>query len=317
MATKHYDCIVVGSGHAGSSAALAAVEAGCTSVLILEKAPREWVGGNGYFTAGAHRTVHSGLQDLLPIVRNVTPEQAAKIDIDPYTVDDFTRDIMRLGQNKPDEKLVKTMVEHSREAVEWLAQRVDIPFILSFHRQAYQVNGRQKFWGGLALSTEGGGKGLMKAHMKALEKAGVEISFESPAIGLMAEKGAVTGVVVRTDGKELNLSASSVILAAGGYESSSELRSKHLGSGWEKARVGCKQLLQVNLHVTTGMTRRSGVLLSIQVMALPWPKLSVQKLVEIGQDVTARVGMQMPRLMRGIGSSAISSPSPAILSVSW
>lgn len=44
-----YDCIVVGSGHAGSCAALSAVEHGCRPerVLIVEKAPEEWVGGNG------------------------------------------------------------------------------------------------------------------------------------------------------------------------------------------------------------------------------------------------------------------------------
>ncbi|KAG1848750.1 FAD binding domain-containing protein [Suillus subalutaceus] len=235
--STHYDCIVVGSGHAGCSAALAAVEAGCTSVLIVEKAPHDWVGGNGYFTAGAHRTVHGGLQDLLPIVRNVTPEQASKIDMDPYTVEDFIGDIKRLGQDKPDAKLVRSMVESSREAVEWLARIIGIPFILSFHRQAYEVNGRQKFWGGMALSTEDGGKGLIKAHMKALEKAGVEIWFESPAVRLRVEKGTITGLVVQTDGMELDLSASSVVLAAGGYESSSELRAKHLGSEWEKARV--------------------------------------------------------------------------------
>jgi succinate dehydrogenase/fumarate reductase flavoprotein subunit len=242
--STHYDCIVVGSGHAGCSAALAAVEAGCKSVLIVEKAPHDWVGGNGYFTAGAHRTVHGGLQDLLPIVRNVTPEQASKIDMDPYTVEDFTGDIKRLGQDKPDAKLVKSMVESSREAVEWLARIVGVPFILSFHRQAYEVNGRQKFWGGMALSTEDGGKGLIKAHMKALEKAGVEIWFESPAVRLMAETGTITGLVVQTDGKELNLSASSVVLAAGGYESSSKLRAKYLGSEWEKARVSCNSRLR-------------------------------------------------------------------------
>ncbi|KAG2070391.1 FAD/NAD(P)-binding domain-containing protein [Suillus decipiens] len=88
--STHYDCIVVGSGHAGCSAALAAAEAGCTSVLIVEKAPHDWVGGNGYFTAGAHRTVHGGLQDLLQIVRN--------IDIDPCNAKDFIENIEHLGQ---------------------------------------------------------------------------------------------------------------------------------------------------------------------------------------------------------------------------
>ena len=85
-----HDCIVVGSGHAGSCAALSAIEHGCKRVLVIEKAPKEWAGGNGYFTAGAHRTVHGGLHDLLPIVHNVDPDMVSKIDMDPYTNEQFT-----------------------------------------------------------------------------------------------------------------------------------------------------------------------------------------------------------------------------------
>ena len=46
-----YDVAVVGAGNAAFSAALAARER-VERVLVLEKAPREWVGGNSYFTAG-------------------------------------------------------------------------------------------------------------------------------------------------------------------------------------------------------------------------------------------------------------------------
>jgi alkyl hydroperoxide reductase subunit AhpF len=91
-----WDCIVIGSGHAGSSAALSAAEHGC-KVLVVDKCPREWVGGNGYFTAGAHRTVHGGLRDLQSIINNLTPEAADHIDMDPYTAENFKSDIMRLG----------------------------------------------------------------------------------------------------------------------------------------------------------------------------------------------------------------------------
>ncbi|KAI5986117.1 hypothetical protein EDD15DRAFT_2389931 [Pisolithus albus] len=237
MKLTDFDCVVVGGGHAGASAALAAVECGCANVLIVEKAPNDWVGGNGYFTAGAFRTVHGGLPDLLSIVRNVTPEQARRIDIDPYSFDDFFGDIMHLGDNKPDAMLVEAVVRNSRDAVEWLARAVDVPFILSFHRQAYEVGGRQKFWGGVALSVEDGGKGLIKADMEALKKAGVNIWFETPAVRLIDECGEVTGVVVRKDGRQVSLKAPSIILACGGYEASAELRMKHLGAGWERARV--------------------------------------------------------------------------------
>jgi len=235
--TTSFDCIVVGSGHAGSCAAISAIEGGCKRVVIVEKGPKEWAGGNGYFTAGAHRTVHDGLPDLLPIVQSVTPEVASTIDMDPYSTANFTEDIMRLGDFKSDPAMVEAVVSGSRDAVGWLAERVQVPFILSFHRQAYLVDGRQKFWGGMVLSVDNGGKGLIAAHQRALDRNGVQVWFETPAIELILENGLVTGLVVLREGKRLRLTASAVILACGGFESSAKLRAEHLGTDWHRAKV--------------------------------------------------------------------------------
>ncbi|OBZ68692.1 Fumarate reductase flavoprotein subunit [Grifola frondosa] len=237
MTDRMYDCVAVGSGHAGCCAALSAVDSGCKRVLIVDKCPKEWAGGNGYFTAGAHRTVHAGLRDLLPIVQNVSPETASSIDMDAYSVDEFTADIMRLGDGQPHPGVVAAVVEGSREAVGWLAERVKVPFVFSFNRQAYLVNGRQRFWGGMVLGVEGGGKGLIAAHHAALEQAGVEVWFETPAVELSVADGSVNGIAIVHDGERVILSTSAVILACGGFESSSELRSKHLGAHWEGAKV--------------------------------------------------------------------------------
>ncbi|OBZ68952.1 Fumarate reductase flavoprotein subunit [Grifola frondosa] len=237
MTDRMYDCVVVGSGHAGCCAALSAVDSGCKRVLLVDKCPKEWAGGNGYFTAGAHRTVHAGLYDLLPIVQNVSPETASTIDMDAYSADEFTADIMRLGDGQPHPGVVAAVVEGSRETVGWLAERVKVPFIFSFNRQAYLVNGRQRFWGGMVLGVESGGKGLIAAHHAALEQAGVEVWFETPAVELSVADGSVNGIAIVHDGKRVILSTSAVILACGGFESSSELRSKHLGAHWEGAMV--------------------------------------------------------------------------------
>lgn len=210
-----YDCVVVGSGHAGSCAALAASDAGCKHVLVVDKCPEEWVGGNGYFTAGAHRTVHSGLNDLLPVVRNVDASQASQIDMDPYTAEEFTADIMRLGDGRSDPQLVQTLVNESRDAISWLAERVHIPFTLSFNRQAYLVNGRQKFWGGMVLSVQDGGKGLIRAHQHALREAGIETWFEAPVVELLVENSSIVGVMVERNGQPVKLLAKSVVLACG------------------------------------------------------------------------------------------------------
>ena len=236
MSPITFDCIVIGSGNAGSCAALSAVEHGCKRVVVIDKCPEEWAGGNGYFTAGAFRTVHGGLSDLLSVVPGVSPELVSRTDIDPYSEEDFTNDIVRMSDGRSDMQLVKAVVDGSRDAITWLA-KLGIPFTLSFNRQAYEVNGRQKFWGGMALSTDDGGKGLIRAHQTALRNAGVESWFETPALELLVEDGIVKGVEVERGGEKQILKSKAVILASGGYESSAQLRAKHLGPGWDNARV--------------------------------------------------------------------------------
>ncbi|KAJ7696032.1 FAD/NAD(P)-binding domain-containing protein [Mycena rosella] len=232
-----FDCIVIGSGNAGCCAAFSAAESGCDKVLVVDVCPQQWAGGNGYFTAGAFRTVHEGLHDLLPIANNVSAEQVGSIDMDRYTREDFLRDIMRLGDGKPDPVLAGAVVDASRDTISWLATNVGLPFMFSYHRQAYAVGGRQKFWGGMVLCTEDGGKGLIAAHQRALAKAKVDMWFNCPAVEITMENGAVSGVVVEKDGARMHLRSAAVVLAAGGFEANSVLRAKHLGAGWERAIV--------------------------------------------------------------------------------
>jgi len=112
-----------------------------------------------------------------------------------------------------------------------------VRFMLSFHRQAYEVHGRQRFWGGLHLSTADGGKGLIEDHMRKAKEEGVEVWFESPAIRLIVEHGAVKGIIVQKDGDEVPIYATGVVLAAGGFEANPALREMYLGPQWKNAHV--------------------------------------------------------------------------------
>ncbi|KAL2672886.1 hypothetical protein Neosp_013603 [[Neocosmospora] mangrovei] len=234
---KEVDVLVVGSGNAGFASAIAAAQAGAGHVLLIDKCPKDWVGGNSYFTAGAYRIAHAGLDDLLPIVNNVSREQAQKIDLPPYSEKDFQKDLDKVCIGRSDPGLVKTLDTESNPAIKWLAAN-GIRFQLSFNRQAYEVDGRIKFWGGLHLKTQDGGKGLIADYLAAAEKHSVQVSWSTMLSGIQPERvdGAWT-VTVKVDGIDHIIAARAIILAAGGFESNAQKRSQFLGPGWDLAMV--------------------------------------------------------------------------------
>jgi hypothetical protein len=67
----------------------------------------------------------------------------------PYTPTNFLDDIKRMTDGRADPALANVLVHKSRETIGWLKDSVGIDFELSFNRQAYKVDGRYKFWGGM------------------------------------------------------------------------------------------------------------------------------------------------------------------------
>ena len=169
---EHYDVVVIGSGNAGFSAASAAKDTNPDlKVLVLEKAPESWAGGNSTFTAGAYRTVFHGLDDVLPIVHNVTPDLAKKIDMQPYMEEDFMGDMKRVTNGRCDPELSKALVGESRETTKWLAKN-GIKFRLSFERQAYEIDGKIQILGWYGAERGRRRKGFDEAASRECEEEG-------------------------------------------------------------------------------------------------------------------------------------------------
>ena len=229
------DVIVVGGGNAGFAAAHAAAERG-RRVVLLERAAREDAGGNSYYTAGATRIVHNGLDDLVDFVE--PDERHPHTTVPPYPAEEFAADLARVTGGKGDARMAELLVGNSRDTIRWLAGK-GVRYRLMYERQAYRrPDGSYLFWGGLHVGNVDGGVGLVADHTRIAAAEGVDVRYSHRVTGFVSEGDGVTGVRYETaDGGTGELSAESVVLAAGGFESDPAMRERYLGPGWAKAKV--------------------------------------------------------------------------------
>ncbi len=229
------DVIVVGAGNAAFCAALAAAEHN-VSVLVLERAPEDEAGGNSRFTAGAFRCVYDGVDDLRTLMPDLTDEEVAKSDFGTYTEDKFFDDMGRVTEYRTDPDLCEILVARSKSTMQWM-QSKGVRFAPIWGRQAYKIDGKFKFWGGLTVEAWGGGSGLVASLSEIALRNKVTIAYDARVTSLIAEDDGVKGVRVKHHGKTVEVRAKCVVLAAGGFQANAEMRTRYLGPGWELAKI--------------------------------------------------------------------------------
>ena len=210
------DVLVVGAGNAALSTAISASENGAR-VLMLEAASLEERGGNSHFTGGAFRFAYAGVEDLLKVLPSMANEDLSNVDFGSYTEAQYFDDMFELTQYRTDQDLCEILVRNSLETAAWV-HRQGVKLQPGLGRQAYKVDGKFKFWGGLALHIWGGGPEMLKALYATAERLGVRILYETPAVALIRERGRVTGVVAEHLGERVEIKAGAVVLACGSYE---------------------------------------------------------------------------------------------------
>jgi len=229
------DVIVVGAGNAAFCAALAAAEQG-VSVLMLERAPEAEAGGNSRFTAGAFRCVYNGVDDLRALMPDLTDEEVATSDFGTYTEEKFFDDMGRVTEYRTDPDLCEILVTRSKATMRWMRDK-GVRFMPIWGRQAYKIGGMFKFWGGLTVEAWGGGPGLVDQLTKIARRNNVTIAYGARALSLIAGDEGIKGVRVKHDGKTVEVRAKGVVLAAGGFQANTEMRTSYLGPLWELAKI--------------------------------------------------------------------------------
>jgi tricarballylate dehydrogenase len=229
------DVLIVGAGNAAMCAALSAREQG-VNVMVLERSSKKERGGNSTFTAGAIRFAYNGVEDLLKVVPDLTEEEISNTDFGTYDEEQFFDDMCRVTQYRSDPNLVDLLVSKSLDTMIWMRSK-KVRFMPIYGRQAFKVNGKFKFWGGLTIEAVGGGPGLIQSLHDEAEKKGIKVLYDAQATELLHDDYGVHGVRVKYKGKTTEIKAKSVVLASGGFQANTEMRTRYLGPGWDLAKV--------------------------------------------------------------------------------
>lgn len=230
------DVLIVGSGNAALTAALAALERGA-SVLIIEKADEAMAGGNSRYTAGAMRFAYGGKEDLMPLLRDPNDARLDQTDFGEYPASKFESDLLGFNGGRSLSEEQRALIDGSYDTLKWLSQH-GVKFDPIYSRQAFSKDGKYVFWGGLTLEAQDEGAGLVATELDAVRRLGGHIAYQVEMTELIHAGRRVTGVIARdATGALIEINAGAVVLACGGFEANEEMRERFLGANWRRAKV--------------------------------------------------------------------------------
>jgi len=261
-----YDVIVVGAGNAALAAAVSAKENGAEHVVVLEKAPREMRGGNTHWSGGVLRFAFDDPHEIGPLLPGVEEDYENFYDgIQPYSVEDFHGDLMRVTSGQTDPVLSRLLVESSKDTVYWMNRvgrvKMEPAVTLTGVRKGNKV-----VWArGLVVRAEHEGVGLSRSWFATCERMGIEVRYGAAVIGLlMDERGHASGVTVRDDDGISEIAGRAVILGCGGFEANVQMRTQHIGPLVGAAKVR-----------GTPYNQGDGLRMAMSMMnAMPWGQWS-------------------------------------------
>ncbi|WP_427918985.1 FAD-dependent tricarballylate dehydrogenase TcuA [Streptomyces sp. cg40] len=202
------DVLVVGGGNAALVSALTAADGGAR-VLLLERAPTHFRGGNSRHTRNI-RCAH---------------DTGDEFTTGSYPFAELWRDLCTVGDGPSDERLAELTVRQSTDAPAWMA--------------AHGAHWQQALSGTLNLARTnrfflGGGKALLNSYYRTADRAGVRIEYDTRVTRLEWDGDTCTGVRTE-DGRRVR--AASVICASGGFEANLAWLQRYWGKAAEGFQV--------------------------------------------------------------------------------
>ena len=200
------DCLIIGGGAAGLTAALAASETG-VSVLVAERETR--LSGSTALSSGLIPAAGTKAQDHQSIEDNE---------------DTFYDDIMAKNKNTAEPDYVKQIVRQIPKTLDWLSDNYGIPFhVLDNFLYPGHTNLR------MHTVPEKTGVGLINRLEAAVLAKDIAIATGVQVTDIVVDnQDKALGVIcVRPDGSSEKIAAASIIMACNGYGANPELIAEH------------------------------------------------------------------------------------------
>ncbi len=236
MRSENIPVVVVGGGSAAFEAAVAAKQAGAPKVVMLEKAPEPEFGGNARFSHTGFRWVFSGGDEVRQFLPDIDDEFFSKLNLPAYSSEMFQADLQRVTQGRISKELSETLVAQSNSAMHWMRD-LGIKWEIDSN---VVIDGRYYFEPGLVIHPTGGvggGLGQLMQWRDIASKMGIELRYESRLTALLGNDQQITGVRVSDPKEEYEIQTHSVILCAGGFQASAEMRARYLGANADLMKV--------------------------------------------------------------------------------
>ena len=122
------------------------------------------------------RVAYNGVEELKVLMPDLSKEEINNTDFGSYTEDQFFDDMGRVTEYRTDPDLCELLVRNSYDTLMWMRSK-GIRFAPIYGRQAFKIDGKFKFWGGLTVEAWGGGPGLIEAWVTASKKQDIDVLY--------------------------------------------------------------------------------------------------------------------------------------------